>query len=59
MNKFFLLLIVFSSISCTSPYSKNSTNSKTFDFSKNLNFDEFNELLIQYAEISPYPNIDQ
>ena len=34
-------------------------NKTKLNFDDDLTFDEFNELLIQYAETSPYPKIDQ
>ena len=53
------LLILFFLVSCASPNSNIGTNNTKLNFDKDLSFDEFNELLIQYAETSPYPNIDQ
>ena len=56
IKKIFLLFFL---VSCVSPNSNYTKNSKNFDFNQNLSFDEFNKLLIQYAELSPYPNIDK
>jgi hypothetical protein len=56
MKKIFLLFFL---VSCVSPNSNYTKNSKNFDFNQNLSFDEFNKLLIEYAELSPYPNIDK
>ena len=53
------LLILFFLASCVSPNSNVSTKNTKLNFVDDLSFDEFNELLIQYAEKSPYPNIDQ
>jgi uncharacterized protein YcfL len=53
------LLILFFLVSCSSPNSNINNNKKKLNFDKDLSFDEFNELLIQYAKITPYPNIDQ
>ena len=51
---FFLLLI-----SCSSPNSNYDVENKSLDFNKDLTFDEFNKLLIDYVENSTYPNIDK
>ena len=56
MWKLFLFLFL---ISCTSPNSKYNANNEIFKFDGELTFDEFNDLLIKYAETSPYPDIDQ
>jgi hypothetical protein len=53
------LLILFFLASCTSPNLNIGTNNTNLNFDKDLSFDEFNQLLIQYSKISPYPNIDQ
>ena len=53
------LFILFFLASCISPNSNVSSNNTKLNFVDDLSFDEFNELLIQYAETSPYPNIDQ
>tara|TARA_B110001450_G_scaffold215689_1_gene208960 strand:+ start:140 stop:310 length:171 start_codon:yes stop_codon:yes gene_type:complete len=53
------LIILFFLASCVSPNSNITTNKAKFNFEDDLSFDEFNELLIQYAETNPYPNIDQ
>ena len=53
------LLILFFLASCSMPHpSTNSLNSPLV-FSNNLSFIDFNDLLIEYAKISPYPNIDE
>ena len=53
------LLILFFLVSCTSPNTNISSENLDFYFKDDLSFDEFNLLLIQYAEQTPYPNIDQ
>ena len=55
MKKLFLLLFL---ISCASPNYNYKANNVVLDFDKDLSFDELSELIIKYAEISPYPNID-
>ena len=56
MRKLFLFLFL---ISCTFPNPNYNVTNEVFDFDKELTFDEFNDLLTKYADISPYPNIDQ
>ena len=53
------LLILFFITSCVSPNSNFNSNKKKLSFDDDLNFDEFNQLLIQYAKTNPYPNIDE
>jgi hypothetical protein len=53
------LLILIFLVSCSSPNSNISTNNTKLNFNDDLSFNEFKQLLIQYAETSPYPNIDQ
>ena len=53
------LIILFFVASCVSPNSNVNTNKTKLNFGDDLTFDEFNELLIQYAETGPYPNIDR
>ena len=55
MKKLFLFLFL---ISCASPNYNYNVKNEALDFNKDLTFDEFSELLIKYAEISTYPNID-
>ena len=52
------LLIFFFLASCVSPNSNLGSNTKNFDFNADLNFEDFNELLIEYVKTSSYPNID-
>ena len=56
MKKLFLFIFL---ISCASPNSNYNVNNEVLDFDKDLTFDEFNILLIKYAETSTYPNIDK
>jgi len=53
------LLILFFLMSCVSPNQNNNLNNTKLDFNKDLSFDEFKKLLIEYAKTSPYPNIDK
>ena len=53
------LLILFFLVSCASPNSNIGTNNTKLNFDKDLSFEDFNELLIEYAKTSPYPNIDK
>jgi hypothetical protein len=56
MKKLYLFLFL---LSCAAPNSNYNVNNEILDFNKDLTFDEFNELLIKYAETASYPNIDQ
>ena len=56
MKKLFLFLFL---ISCVSPNLDNNVKYDTLIFDNNLTFDEFNNLLIKYAEQNFYPNIDK
>ena len=49
-NLFILLLLT----SCISP-NQNITPNNKLDFDEDLSFEDFNELLIEYAITSPYP----
>jgi len=53
------LLILFFLASCVASNSNLSSNNTKLSFDKDLTFDEFNELLIEYVKTSPYPNIDK
>ena len=53
------LIILFFLASCVSPNSNIDTNNTKLNFNDDLTFDEFNQLLIQYAKTSPYPNINK
>mgnify|MGYP001194677899 CR=1 FL=1 len=52
-----LLILIFLA-SCASPNSNINNNIK-LNFNDDLSFDDFNQLLIQYAEKNIYPNIDK
>jgi len=56
MKRIFLFLFL---ISCASPNSNFNTENKVLDFNKDLTFNEFNELITKYAEISSYPDINK
>ena len=53
MNKLYLLILIFL-VSCSS-----NNIRKSFDFSNQMNFDEFKIKLEEYSKYSPYPNIDE
>ena len=52
------LLIFFLLASCASSNSNISHNNEKLNFNDNLNFDEYNKMLIHYAKTNPYPKID-
>ena len=56
MKKFFILFLLASCASSNTNFSSNNTKVNLDD---DLTFDEFNQLLIQYVQESPYPNIDK
>jgi len=56
MKRLFLFLFL---MSCAAPNSNYNIKNEILDFNKDLTFDEFNQLLIKYTEITPYPNIEQ
>jgi hypothetical protein len=56
MKKLFFFVFL---ISCSPLNTNHDVSNQTLDFDKDLTFDEFNELIIKYAEISAYPDIDQ
>jgi hypothetical protein len=53
------LLILFFLASCVAPSTDVNTSSAILDSNDDLNFAEFNKLLIEYAKTSPYPNINK
>ena len=53
-----LLILIFLT-SCASSNSNITENRTKLNFNDDLSFDEFNQLLIEYAETNPYPNIDE
>ena len=52
------LIILFFLASCVLPSSNVDNNKTKLTFDDDLSFDEFNQLLIQYAEANPYPSIN-
>ena len=56
MKKLFLFLCL---VSCSSFNSNYDVTNENFNFNQDLTFNEFNELLIKYDQISPYPDIDE
>ncbi len=53
------ILILFILMSCSTPNAKNELGSDSLNFDNKLTFDEFNELLEEYARISLYPDLDK
>ena len=53
------MLILFILMSCSTPSSQNELGSDSLNFDNKLTFNEFNELLKEYAKISSYPNLDK
>jgi len=53
-----ILILIFLT-SCVSTNVYNSPDGSKLNFDDDLSFNEFNQLLIEYAKNSPYPNIDQ
>ena len=45
--------------SCVAPSTDVNKSTAKLDFNDDLNFAEFNKLLIEYAKTSPYPNINK
>lgn len=56
MKKLFLLIFL---TSCSSSNTTFTNNFQNFNFNKIINFDEFKKYVTEYAEKSPYPNIDK
>ena len=56
MKNLFLFLFL---LSCTTLNLNHDAKNTILDFDKDLTFDEFDNLLIIYAETNPYPNIDK
>jgi len=56
MKKF--LFIFFFLLSCSSNRNEINTNYSNIDFSEDLTLEQFKIKLEEYAEKSPYPNID-
>ena len=53
------LLILFLLASCVPPSPNVNHGNTGLNFNDDLSFDDFNQLLIQYAEKNIYPNIDK
>ena len=56
MKRLILILFLFSG--CSTNQSQNTNNYSTLEFSDNLTIEEFMIKLDEYANNSPYPNID-
>tara|TARA_B100000768_G_C10960380_1_gene241494 strand:- start:237 stop:407 length:171 start_codon:yes stop_codon:yes gene_type:complete len=56
MKKLFLFFFL---VSCSSFNSSYDVKNNALDFKKDLSFDEFNQLLIKYNEITSFPNINK
>jgi hypothetical protein len=52
------ILILFFLTSCVSSNTFNKPDGSKLNFTDDLSFNEFNQLLIEYAENSSYPNIN-
>jgi hypothetical protein len=53
-----LLIIFFLTASCSMNNDKLENNFSDINFSDDMTFEEFQKKLEEYAENSPYPNID-
>ena len=53
-----LLIIFFLTVSCSMNNDKLEKNFSDINFSDDMTFEEFQNKLEEYAENSPYPNID-
>jgi len=53
-----LLIIFFLTASCSMNNDKLENNFSDINFSDDMTFEEFQNKLQEYAENSPYPNID-
>ena len=53
-----LLIIFFLTASCSMNNDKLENNFSDINFSDDMTFEEFQKKLKEYAENSPYPNID-
>jgi hypothetical protein len=56
MKKF--LIVFFLTASCSMNNDKLENNFSNINFSDDMTFEEFQNKLEEYAENSPYPNID-
>ena len=53
------LLILFLLVSCVPPSPNVNHGNTGLNFNDDLSFDDFNNLLIEYAKTSPFPNISK
>ena len=53
-----LLIIFFLTVSCSMNNDKLENNFSDINFSDDITFEQFKNKLEEYAENSPYPNID-
>jgi hypothetical protein len=53
------MLILFALMSCSTPNSKIELGNESLNFDNRLTFNEFNDLLEEYAKISPYPDLNK
>jgi len=54
-----ILFFLFLLTSCAPQTSNIKSSNFMLNFTDELSFNEFNQLLIEYAKISPYPDIDK
>ena len=57
MKKLFIIFIIITG--CSTYNDKLSNNNPDIKFSDNMSFEEFQDKLEEYANNSPYPNIDE
>ena len=57
MKKFLIIIILISG--CSSSKNNLKTNVSDINFTDNLSIEEFQNRLNEYAQNSPYPNIDE
>tara|TARA_Y100000817_G_C16556344_1_gene411117 strand:+ start:117 stop:287 length:171 start_codon:yes stop_codon:yes gene_type:complete len=55
MKKFIFLLFL---VSCSAKNVDKNSNNEFFDFNMDLNFEEFEKLLIKYDKAKGYPDIN-
>ena len=59
MKVFLILFLTIFMISCGYPNPTTKKSNKILNFNDSLNSQQFKDLLIEYAKINPYPNIDK
>tara|TARA_B100000902_G_scaffold378823_1_gene412488 strand:- start:1476 stop:1649 length:174 start_codon:yes stop_codon:yes gene_type:complete len=57
MKKFLIFIILISG--CSSSKNESRTNVSDISFNDNLSIEEFQNRLNEYAQNSPYPNIEE